>query len=235
MKKIELIPLEISLGLVLILLLLLLEYQRVNYVDKLLEFIIQIFGAFVATFLGVYFSLYYTKKQEKEKEERDSNKVFLGSLKLLWAEMDLNGKAVKNILEGFKSMPRIVPKLYNQHIFLLEHSKSIKTNSFYGVITSGGMNEISKNDNIFNALQQAYYNMEMAINGLTLTGEIYKDFDGIKAENVPSDIVNTMFLILDKEIDKLGRTVDFIERAKHIVFEYLSDRGVTFSEDELPS
>lgn len=137
--------------------------------------------------------------------------------------------------EGLKSMPRIVPKLYNQYIFLLEHGKSIKRDSFYGIITSGGMNEISKNDNIFNALQQAYYNMELAMSGLSLTGEIYKDFDGVKTENVPSDIVNTMFVILDKEIDKLGRTVEFIEIAKHIVFEYLSDRGVTFSEDELSS
>lgn len=194
------------------------------------ELFVGIYGAFVATLLGIYISLYYTREQTKKQENRSTEKITVGALKLLWSELDLNKGSLKYLLEGYKTLPKIDEALYENFVFLSTYGRGIKFDVFYGLISSGAMSEISKDDDIFNALQQAYYNTELMIDGIRMTEQVYKYFNDNPKKT--SRDIELMWSLLDLEIKKVERTIKMIDTAGDLLQRYLSVRGVTFSKDK---
>ncbi len=233
MNKALVTSILISLLLILILIYLLLKWYLIyGFNNKALELIIQIYGTFIATLLGVYISLYYSRKRDRERDEKQNQKIMLGYLKVIWSELDINEDVLKFLYEGLKTMPRIVTKLYDQISFLIEHCKGLKNKAFYGSISSGAISEISTDNDIFNNIQQAYYNTELAQNGLNLTTQAYKDLANPQfVKNLPEQ-EKLAFEILNKEIEKVSRTIELVEKAKKTIFNYLKKEGVTFSKQE---
>lgn len=78
-KNNQLLPILMSLLLVLGWEGLLICHQYYNYTNKLLELVINVYGAFVATLIGVYISVYYSNKQSKDAEGITHKKIMLGS------------------------------------------------------------------------------------------------------------------------------------------------------------
>lgn len=232
MKKIGNDPLSICLIFLIALEIFFIIYIYSEYNNQIYTLIIEIYGAFVATFWGVYFSLYYSKKEEKEKEAIISKKIILGTLKLIYSELDINNIYLKNVLDGLISMPRSLAQLYTQLSFIIDRSKGIKSNALYAAISSGDMHEISKDDLIFNAIQQAYYNIDLGLNGLSLTLNIYKDFVNIDEERIEQALKEKAVTILDKEIESIGRVIGWVKKAEKILHEYLTSQGITFTIDK---
>ena len=181
--------LNISLGSILILLLLLLALQEQTTNSEILKLVTELYGAFVVTFLGVYVSISYSKKQEREKEERDTQKVYISSLKLLASELSFNEQTLSQLVEGFTTMPRIASQYYDQYGMLLQNARKAKTDVFYSLISSGAMEEISKSDKILNDSQLALYNTIDAINGLKTSRNVFKDY--YNKADIPPNFVAT--------------------------------------------
>ena len=200
--------------------------------NKSLEIAIQIYGAFLATLFGVYLSLYYSKKEEKERQKYESDKILQGSLKLVWSELDLNSTTLNNLINGLKSMPRNLNKLYEQYNFLIESAKNIKYQTFYSLVSSSAINEICLNDDIFNPLQQAYYNTELTVNGLNISTQVFKDYADQPLNTIPSEFRTIAFNLLDKETSKVERTLKLVDKAKKVISEYLKTKGVTFKYEK---
>lgn len=198
---------------------------------EFLEMVLTIFGAFIATLFGVFLSLRYTKKHEKEKESDLNQKILLGSLKLIYSELDFNTKIIDNVIEGLRSMPRSAGLLYDNYNLLIHESNSTKYQCFYGTISSGNMNVISQHEDIFNALQQAYYNLELTMKGLILSQEVYKDFKGIKEDAIHPEIVGRLYVILDDELTKATYAREYVMLAKGKLSDYLSSYGITFKDE----
>lgn len=208
------------------------QYVLSNYNNKLLEQIIQIYGAFVATMLGVYFSLYFSRWQESEKTKKNEEQAMLGSLKIIWSELDINEDIFNNLKSGLEDMPKISTNLYTQQSYLIKYCSGLKSKAFYATMSSGTINIIANHQNIFNALQQAYYNIELTQSGLDLTNEIYRDLADKEFAAQNPDIVRNAFDMLTKEIKKVKRTIQMISEAKKITFDYLVSKGVTFTREE---
>lgn len=225
--------LNISLLLILILLLFLLALQNQLTNIEMLKFIIEVYGTFVATLLGVYISLGLTKKMDRENEEKSNRKTMLGNLKVIWSELDVNEDILKNLLEeGLKKMPRIAHQLYAQQSYLIKHAEGLKNKAFYSTMSSGAINIISEHNNIFNDLQIAYYNTELTQKGLVLSNETYRDLavPGFALRN--PDLVSSAFAILDGETAKVERTISLVKKAKKTVYDYLTANGTRFSREE---
>ncbi len=223
-------PLNLSLLLIAILSILLLIIQKqVSNLD-FLKTIIGLFGAFVVTFLGVYISISYTKKSEQEKERKEREKVYIGGLKLLASELSLNEQPLIPLSEAIDSMPDEPDKFYDNYGFLLEMTRDVKTEVFYGLVSSGAMDEISKSEDIFNKVQQAYYNTQKSINGIGLSRELFKDFANKPINQIPQDVIDTAKGIINSESQKLKRTLEMVQKAKKVIIGELGKYGVTFTE-----
>jgi len=70
-------PLNLSLFLTIILLILLFMLQKQISSSNFLGIIVELLGAFVVTFLGVYISFSYAKKSDQEKEQKEREKVYV--------------------------------------------------------------------------------------------------------------------------------------------------------------
>lgn len=223
-------PLNISLVLILILLLLFFALQKQSGNTDMLRLITELYGAFIVTFLGVYTSISHSKKQEKEKEEKDKTKVYLGALKLLASELSLNEQPLKTLSQAIYNIPPEPSKYYDNYGFILEMTKDIQTDVFYNIIASGSMNEVSKSETIFNKVQQAYFNTSKAINGISLSREIFKDYEAnSKLPSFPQwlTMINGM---IKQEGDKVKKAQEMITSAKEEIIRELSKYGVTFVE-----
>jgi hypothetical protein len=200
--------------------------------SKLLELIIQIYGSFVATLFGVYLSLYFSKKQDRQNTAEKIQQTMLGSLKVIWSELDINEEILRNLNDGLKNMPRNITKLYEQQSYLIEHVKALKYKAFYSTMSSGAINIISNHPDIFNDLQQAYYNLEMTQNGLNLTNQAYKDLIDLKFAEQNPELVAAAFSMLYQERLKVDRTIAMIVKAKKSTSKYLKSKGVIFTIEE---
>lgn len=216
--------------LILVLLLLLLGLQGQTNNSDFYKLVVKLYGAFVVTFLGVYISLYYSKKQEKEKEERDAEKVYVGSLKLLASELSFNEQTLRNIIHGFESMPKSPAQYYDQYEMLIETAEVIKTDVFYSLISSGGMEEISRYDEILNNTQLAHYNTVLAINGLKISKNVFVDYHN--RTDIPPEFIIKANTIVDQEYEKTKRAMGMVAAAKEEIVRELKRRyGATFKEE----
>lgn len=229
MEKIKKLLTAPILGTAVFLLVLLGLFYLQGFDKQSLSLIISVYGGFVATMLGLYVSLYYTREREKDQEKEINKKIMIGSLKLLWSELDLNSRSLKNLVKGYTEMPKIHEALYDNFTFLSTYCEGIKFQVFYGLISSGDMNEISKKDDIFNALQQAYYNLELMLNGIKMTSLIYRDLDSHPKPT--STDIELCWGLLEQEISKGKRTLEFVDKAKSVITDYLTEQGVTFTEN----
>lgn len=220
--------LNISLILILILALLLLELQKQTTNAEILKLGIEIYGACVATFLGVYISLSYSRKQEADKKEEDRRKVYLGALKLLASELSLNEQPLKTLSEAISNLPPEPSKYYNNYGFLLEMTRDIKYDVFYSVIASGSMDEVSKTETIFNKVQQAYFNTIKAINGISLSREVLKDY--LEVSRTPAFPVwlERITGMIEQETDKIKRAQQMVTSAKEEIIAELKKYDVSF-------
>jgi hypothetical protein len=224
-------PLNLSLLLIIILSTFLLIVQKqVSNLD-FLKTIIELFGAFVVTFLGVYISISYTKKSDQEKEKKEREKVYIGGLKLLASELSLNEQPLIPLSEAIDNIPDEPGKFYDNYGFLLEMTRDIKTDVFYGLVSSGAMDEISKSEDIFNKVQQAYYNTQKSINGIGLSREVFVDFANKPVATIPQDWIIMAKGIINNESLKLKRTIEMVQEAKKTIIDELGKYGVTFTEN----
>ncbi len=217
--------------LILVLLLILLALQGQTTNSDILKLVTELSGAFVVTFLGVYVSVSYSKKQEREKEERDAQKVYVSSLKLLASELSFNEQTLSQLVEGFATMPRTASRYYDQYGMLLQNARKVKTDVFYSLISSGAMEEISKSDKILNDSQLALYNMIDAINGFKTSRNVFKDY--YNKTNIPPNIVAIADGLVDKEYKKIVRALGMVASAKEEIVSELGEYGVTFTEEHL--
>ncbi len=221
-----------SLLLLVILLYLLFRIQSIVSNTDFLKILVELFGAFVVTFLGVYLSLLFSKKQQEEKNKKDNEAIYTGSLKILASELDLNKDTLTILHQAISNIPDNVGKLYDNYEFLINMSKVVKTNAFNNLISSGGFLEISKNDEIFNKTQQAYFNMELATNGLLISQNVFADFKNIPGDKIPNEIKVHSMGIVKKEKDKIRRSLIMVKNAKLQIIKELKNFGVVFKNEK---
>lgn len=202
-----------------------LEFQS-NNKEVVLPIVIQLYGGFVAVLVGVYIPLAEAKKKERQEERRR----MIASLKLIWSELDINEIVMRNILLGLQTMPRKIDQMYDSVLFVLNVAKDLRTEAYYGAISSATIMTISESDAIFNSLQQAYYNMQLTESGLSMTADVYKEYYQKNLATIPQEFKAQVLDIHDKEIKKCVSAITFIATAKKISGAYLSKTGVTFSQ-----
>lgn len=223
-------PLNMSLALILVLLLLFLALQGQSGNSDMLRLVTELYGAFVVTFLGVYISISYSKKQESEREEKDRENIYLGALKLLASELDLNEQPLKTLSQAIYNVPNEPEKYYDNYGFILEMTRDVKSDVFYSLIASGSMDEVNKSEVIFNKVQQAYYNTSKAINGIGLTREVLKDYEINSRLPTFSQWLAMVSGMIKQEADKVKRAQEMVTSAKEEIVKELNKFGVTFIE-----
>lgn len=217
-------------------LLLLLCYLKLDYLSdlqrKMLEISALTLGTFAATLVGVYISISYDKEKEIKRAEEESKKILIASLKIIYSELDLNSISLRHIVDGLQNMPFILPRLYDMYQFVIIAAKPLKAEAFYSIIGSNALHEITQDNDIFNAIQQAYYNMKRFVDGLDLSRETYKDVMDKQEKNIPLELVERLRLIHDKEIEVAIRAQKLVNKAMDVIRDYLMANGVIFSIDE---
>ena len=193
--------------------------------DSFLSDIILIFGTLIATIVGVYLSFVFAEVKNRER-------ILLASLKTIYSELSFNLQTLNNLLTGVKSMPQNLSRMYDQYLYAIKHGKNINTIAFNGLIYSGAIYEVSTDDNIFNTLQQAYYNSQLTINGLNLTADIFKEFVDHPNLLQNSEFVEDAWNIHNEEIKKIEDAIDFTEKAMKTVIDFLSTKSIRFSSGE---
>lgn len=212
------------------LLLLLWVYQSLTSNYTFIIKTIELLATLIVTFLGVFGSFYLTKRFENHRDAIQSNSVLESALILLWSELDLSETTFITLTDAYKNMPRNPARYYDQYTFLIEMAKGSKTKVFYNITSTQAISELAKNKSIFNAVQQAYYNIELAINGLNLSKELFIELRNIKP--IPPDLIESSNNIYEKELNKLEQTLTLIVKAKMFIYEELELRGLQFSRDD---
>lgn len=223
--------LNLSLLLIVIILLLLLPLQNQISNFDFLKIIFELFGAFVVTFLGISISFAFSKKSDQEKEKKEREKIYIGGLKLLASELSLSEQPLIPLSEAIDSIPDEPNKFYDNYGFLMEMTRDIKTEIFYGLVSSGAMDEINKSEDIFNKIQQAYYNLQKTLNGISLSREVFKDFADKPIASIPQAWIDMAKGIINNESQKLKRTIEMVKDAKKTIIDELGEYGVTFTEN----
>jgi hypothetical protein len=198
---------------------------------EFLKLVTELYGAFVVTFLGVYISLFYSKKQDREKSKEDQEKVYVSSLTLLASELSLNEQPLKALNDAISHLPKEPNKLYENYGFLLEMTKDIKNDVFYNLISSPGMTEISRKFDIFNKVQQAYFNTIKAINGLSLSREVFLNYYDFDITIIPPELIDRASEIVNQEVAKLSRTLEMVQEAKKIIIKELETYKIVFVDE----
>ena len=220
-----------SLSILVVYLLLLLAVQGMFSNEEFIKFTIEFAGAFTATFIGVFVSFHLSEMLDEAKEIKNDERILDSNLKLIWSELDINKLVVKAIIDGIESLPQNITEYYECYKMLIKHSNSIKTGMFYGSVASGAMDEIAKKDDIFNALQQAYYNLNIGISGLIVSQEMFKDYRKKDLQTIhPTDLIILKELVV-KESNKMKGVIEFITTAQNNIEKYLNAKGVTFKTD----
>lgn len=206
---------------------LLLNYEphQEGKIQSLINLGTELVGSFIVTFLGVYISFTYAKKQEADKEKRDAESAYVSALKLLASELSLNEEPLKILAQALADIPEAPTMYYENFGFLIEMTKDIKSDVFYSLIASGALEQISRSDAIFNGLQQTYYNLFKTINGLALTREV---FHNLQIE--PQQIILTANKFKAETLAKVGRTTALLESTKLLIMSELEKFDVTFTE-----
>lgn len=217
---------------ILIVYLLVLSYAQGKFSnEEFVKFVIEFAGAFTATFIGLFVSFHLSKKLDKEKETKNNERVLDSNLKLIWSELDINRLVVEAIIDGIESLPQDVTEYHECYKILIKHSNSTKTGMFYGSVASGAMDEISKRDDIFNAIQQAYYNLNIGVSGLIVSQEMFKDYRKKNLQTIhPADIILLKEFTI-KELNKMKGIIEFIATAKDSIEKYLGPKGIVFKTD----
>ena len=223
--------LTLSLLLILVLLLLLWFLQCQISVSEWLKTITELFGAFVVTFLGVSISLSYSKKSDQDKEKNERERIYLSGLKLLFSELSLDEQHLSVISEAIDTIPDKPEKNYNNFGFLMEMGRTIRTNVFYNLISSGGMDELNKDDELFSKIQMAYYNLQKAIDGISLSREMFKDFSNLPINTIPIKNIMEMKEIIRQESQKIKDSLEMIKIAKDLIRIELGKYEIVFDEE----
>ena len=181
--------------------------------------------------MGVSISFSYSKKSDQEKEREEREKIYIGGLKLLASELSLNEQPLMPLSEAIDDIPDEPGKYYDNYGFLLEMTRDIKAEVFYSLVSSGTMDEISKSEDIFNKIQQAYYNTQKTINGIGLSREVFKDFADKPVASIPQDWIDMAKGIINNESQKLKRTIEMVKDARIAIEKELKKYGVVFREN----
>lgn len=194
-------------------LLLLLWYQSFASTEDFAKTIIELVGAIIATFLGVYVSFGLTISEDYEKELLTTKKIYSKNLKLLRSELSLDLQNTEVVCSALETMPRNPSQYFNQYSFLIELSKSIKTVHFNTLIGSTGMDEIADNDELFNAILEAFYNIELFVVSLNVSRNALTDKELLNDPRLRENYEN----IINGGILKAKDTARFIRIALNLV------------------
>ncbi len=220
----------VSLSLLIILGFVLWFYQSQSTPEKFLEMFISAVATLITTFVGVLASFGLSSKFEEKKENKRRQNTYNSSLKLIASELDINQLAMANVLEGLKSMPRTLKQLHSNYQVIVEVASGAKTKAFYSLMSTSAFEEIGQRDDVFNSLQQAYYNMEMTTNGLALSQIVFKDYEVLPV--LTQNMVNKANEMIEKETNKVVNTIGFIQIARELLISKLKKAGVTFSKPD---
>ncbi len=197
-----------------------------------MELIITIYGGFVASLVGIYWSFAITNWQTAKERKTERDKVLLASLKLIYSELDINEKNLKDARGGLETMPFEINNLFDGFEFLKTVVDSLKSPAFYGTIVSGDMKEITLNPQLFNPIQQAYFNMEIAISAFNTSRMSFKDYSSIRPDLLTQvDTIQCAERLANLKLN-WDRALNIIDKAKQILSKYLTDHGVIISVDE---
>ncbi|GAJ01489.1 unnamed protein product [marine sediment metagenome] len=108
-------------------------------------------------------------------------------------------------------------------------TKDIKTDVFYGLVASGAMNEISKSADIFNKTQQAYYNIQKAISGISLSREMLKEFKDKPTNSIPGELIVVAKNTIRQGSQKIKRVTKMAKDAREEIEKELGKYGATFT------
>jgi hypothetical protein len=216
-----------------LILLLILEVLFLAYLIfpvPIIEMIVIIYGGFVATLAGVYWSLYLSKKNEETKDIKLSKKRFLGSLKLIHNELEIDGRIAQILVKNLSAIEPNLKYIPSQFKDIKKTSLLIKTNAYYGVISSGGMDEISNHDDVFNSIQKAYHNLNLAIATLE-TGESVLSSVSVY-DNTPDaqKILEGAMEFLNGELETFKNNYNNIHAAILLMKKYFEENGINLNK-----
>lgn len=200
------------------------SFQRQNFLLMLIELL----GSFVVTFLGVFASYSYSKKLEKESSDAEKQDLYTSSLELIASEMSLNEQTLQGLKEGITTMPHTLTQLASSYDMLIAVAKDIQTKAFYGLISSGGMQEITKNHDIFNAIQQSYYNLQKTISGLHSSREVFREYHQLTT--IPQVIAKQAETIIAQESDKIERGIGMTTKGIKLIVKELKQYDIVFTD-----
>lgn len=192
--------------------------------------VIELLGAFTVTFLGLYASNIYSKKQDYENKKRESNNYYKSALVLISSELDFNEKILLHLIDGINSMPKLLKTYHSQFSFLIEVAKPIKSNAFYATFYTQSIHEIINNLELFNALQQAYYNIELAVNGLYLSRDAHTECIKMPEELITSDILENSNMMIVGDKNKIIRAIELLRKAKNVSDTELDKYNLKFTQ-----
>lgn len=179
----------------------------------------QIIGGFLATFGGVYLSLYLNGRQQMELKKNEKREVFLSTMEILVMELAFNESIIKGLSDGLKQVPRVQATIYGNLKFLLEHSNDTRSMVFNNTISSGIVTELQNHEDLFNALHHSYYNMESI--GLSLVVLALED-----AESQEQSVIDGL---INKSSEKVEKVLQNIRNAKKLVQEELEKNNISIS------
>lgn len=188
-------------------------------------------GTAIVTFLGVYASFSLTSEEERKREAENRERNYISGLKLIYSELTINEEAIDTITTALKNIPDKPSALYENYTFLMQMSKGVRTKNFDTLIGAEAMSEISGRDDVFNCIQKAYYNIEKAISGLSLSREVFIEFKNKDDKTLPQELKGNVSAIITREVKKLDSTLNLIKIAEVRLLGVLSAQGVTFVLD----
>lgn len=120
------------------------------------------YGTFVATLIGVYLSLHFTKVQEEAKTNREARKRERFYLGLLWNELRFNKHRVEEIKRNYNFKvddPNLMKWTLIRFTNVYETIKLFKTTAYEALLSSGSVICISSDD-VYNSIETAYADLK---------------------------------------------------------------------------
>jgi len=197
-----------------------------------IEIIVTIYGGFIATLIGVYWSFHLSTQQAEADKKKERKRVLLASLKLILSELDVNEMNLKDVRQALDTMPQQVNTFYDSFTMLQTIVSSLKSQAFYGSIFSGDMREITNESKIFNAIQQAYFNMELSISAFNTVTFSFKSYSEVRDSNLSEDDKNQCQKNITNTKNNLDRLLVIVNKAKQEVKSYLENHGIKIGLDK---
>lgn len=176
----------------------------------------QIIGGFFATLVGVYVSMRVSNKQQGAREETQNEAVFLSALQHLGMELSFNEDIFRKLSEGLRDIPHAPRTIHGNIRLLVEHSRDAMSAVFNNTILSGTVHKLQKNDELFNALHHAYFNMMGS--GFSLLPILF--------ENTEDHDQAAIDVALEAASNKVKTVLETIKRAKSLVEVELKERKI---------